>query len=294
MNNHMYEHPATQANLDDAARARRHGARARRRRARLARASGASAACPSRPSCCAAVEAARAGAAAPAGRAARARHRRRHARADRRRALRRQPLARAGWASRWPRRPRAAAPTVTVVAANVALPRARGVDYVDVETAAELADAPASASSPAADVLLMAAAVADYRPADAARRQAQEGPDATALDAARSSAPTDVLAALAAARRPGQMLVGFAAEHGDGARRATARDKLARKGLDAVVVNDISRAGIGFDAADNEVTIVTADGEQPRAAGLEGARSPRAILDAVLSRRSSPDVKVRR
>ena len=70
-----------------------------------------------------------------------------------------------------------------------------------------------------------------------------------------------MLAALAAARAPGQTLVGFAAEHGQGAVER-GRSKLERKGLDAVVVNDISRAEIGFDAADNEVAIVTADGDR--------------------------------
>ena len=70
-----------------------------------------------------------------------------------------------------------------------------------------------------------------------------------------------MLAALAARARAGQTLVGFAAEHGAG-RWSAARAKLERKGLDAVVVNDISRREIGFDAADNEVAIVTADGDR--------------------------------
>ncbi len=72
----------------------------------------------------------------------------------------------------------------------------------------------------------------------------------------------DVLAALAATRRPGQVLVGFAAEHGDGA-LAYGREKLAAKGVDAIVVNDVSRADIGFDAPANEVTVVTAERERP-------------------------------
>ena len=80
---------------------------------------------------------------------------------------------------------------------------------------------------------------------------------------------TDVLATLSARRRPGQLLVGFAAEHGEGA-VAYGRDKLARKDLDAVVVNDVGAPGIGFDAAENEVTIVTPDGRAPRSPRLEG------------------------
>ena len=95
----------------------------------------------------------------------------------------------------------------------------------------------------------------------------------------------DVLAALAARRRPDQTLVGFAAEHGDGA-VAYGRDKLARKGLDAVVVNDISRPDIGFDADANEVTIVDRDAASatsPRAAKAEvAARHPRRRVSRVL------------
>ncbi|MGC9221923.1 MAG: phosphopantothenoylcysteine decarboxylase, partial [Solirubrobacteraceae bacterium] len=69
----------------------------------------------------------------------------------------------------------------------------------------------------------------------------------------------DVLASLAARRRPGQTLVGFAAEHGPAA-LALGREKLARKRIDAIVVNDISRQDIGFDATHNEVVIIGADG----------------------------------
>jgi phosphopantothenoylcysteine decarboxylase/phosphopantothenate--cysteine ligase len=100
----------------------------------------------------------------------------------------------------------------------------------------------------------------------------------------------DVLAGLAARRRPGQLLVGFAAEHGDGA-VAYGRGKLERKGLDAVVVNDIGRPGIGFDAPDNEVTVVLPDGERhiPRAGKADIAR---AILDVAVSRRPTPSVRV--
>ena len=177
---------------------------------------------------------------------------------------------------------------MTVVAANVSLPRRPGIDYVDVTTAAELARA-CRERFVAADVLLMAAAVADYRPATVREDKIKktEAGETLALELERTE---DVLSALAAERRPGQLLVGFAAEHGERA-VAHARDKLERKRLDAVVVNDVSAPGIAFDAPDNEVTIVTADGEQlvPRATKAAVAAK---ILDAVLSRRSSPDVKV--
>src|SRR5687768_3690732 len=179
--------------------------------------------------------------------------------------------------------------SVTVIAANVALPRRAGIAYVDVSTAAELADA-ASRRFADADVLLMAAAVADYRPGDphAGKLKKDEAGELN-LQLVRT---TDVLSALASARRPGQVLVGFAAEHGEGA-LAHARGKLERKGLDAVVLNDVSDPSIGFDSADNEVVIVTPDGDHPvpKAAKAEVAG---AILDMVLSDRSSTPEKVPR
>lgn len=147
---------------------------------------------------------------------------------------------------------------VTVVAANVALPRTAGVTYVDVETAAQLKDA-CEAAFPAADVLLMSAAVADFRPADPAQQKIKKtGRDDLTV---RMEPTADVLSGLSAMRTPRQTLVGFAAETGEGA-VAYGRGKLERKGLDAVVVNDVAQPGIGFDTAENEVTIVTADGEE--------------------------------
>jgi phosphopantothenoylcysteine decarboxylase/phosphopantothenate--cysteine ligase len=175
---------------------------------------------------------------------------------------------------------------VTVVAANVSLPQAPGIHYIDVETAAELEQATARAFE-YADVLLMAAAVADFAPAESLDDKIKkEGRDGLSLELAPTS---DVLSALAAKRRPGQVLVGFAAEHGDAA-VANARGKLERKGLDAVVVNDISRPGIGFEAPDNEVTIVTGDGDLPvpRASKEEVAR---AILDRIEALRSAGEEK---
>jgi phosphopantothenoylcysteine decarboxylase/phosphopantothenate--cysteine ligase len=148
---------------------------------------------------------------------------------------------------------------VTVLAANVALARADGIAYRDVETAAELGAACAQ-ELPTADVLLMAAAVADFRPVDPPDgkiKKDRDAPDSIALE--RTS---DILATLAEQRSPRQTVVGFAAEHGEGA-IAYAREKLTRKRLDAIVVNDISRADIGFDTPDNEVTIVTSAGERP-------------------------------
>ena len=165
---------------------------------------------------------------------------------------------------------------VTLVAANVALPKPAGVRVVEVHTAAALLDA-ARAAFAEADVLLMAAAVADFRPAEALDDKiTKTGRDRLALELE----PTDdVLAALAAERASGKLLIGFAAEHGDGAVER-GRAKLERKRLDAVVINDISRPEIGFDAPDNEVTIVTAGSERHVPLGTKEAVAA-AILDEV-------------
>jgi phosphopantothenoylcysteine decarboxylase / phosphopantothenate---cysteine ligase len=175
---------------------------------------------------------------------------------------------------------------VTVVAANVALPRNPAVRYVDVESAADLGAA-TTAEFGACDLLLMAAAVADYRPAT---RRADKIKKAEAELELRLERTEDVLSGLAARRRAGQLIVGFAAETGAGALEY-GRGKLAGKGLDAVVVNDVAQPGIGFDSSDNEVTILTAEQERhvPRATKAEVAA---AILDTVLSHRSSTTLRV--
>jgi phosphopantothenoylcysteine decarboxylase / phosphopantothenate---cysteine ligase len=181
--------------------------------------------------------------------------------------------------------------TVTAIAANVSIPRPRGIEYVDVQTAAELADA-CAARFDACDVLLMAAAVADYRPEDPHDGKLKKDRTGGELNL-RLVRTADVLSTLADRRRPGQTIVGFAAEHGEDA-LAYGREKLARKKLDAIVVNDIGGAGVGFESAENEVWIVTAGDERhvPKASKAEIAAE---ILDAVvLSRGSSNNTKVRR
>jgi phosphopantothenoylcysteine decarboxylase/phosphopantothenate--cysteine ligase len=169
---------------------------------------------------------------------------------------------------------------VTLVAANVSLPTSAGIVRREAVTAAEL-ERECQAEFAACDVLLMAAAVADFRPV--APREGKIKKACRASMSLELEATTDVLAALAAQRRDGQTLVGFAAEHGEQAVEL-ARGKLIEKGLDALVVNDISREDIGFDSEANEVTILTngasADGAHKvgRAAKTQIAE---AILDAV-------------
>ncbi len=169
--------------------------------------------------------------------------------------------------------------TVTLIAANVVLDAPAGVRRIDVETTAELQHAVA-AEFPSSQVLLMAAAPADFRPeATAEGKLTRDG----ALDLALQ--PTeDILAGLVARRGPDQTIVGFAAEHGGDA-VARARAKLARKGADLIVLNDVSDPRIGFESAENEVTLVAADGEThvPRT-GKDAVAE--AILDRVEALRS--------
>jgi|SRR5579884_638916 len=170
---------------------------------------------------------------------------------------------------------------VVVVAANVTLPDPAGVTIVPVGTAAELKLASA-AHFGSCDVLLMAAAVADFRPAAPAPDKLKKDRGVPSL---KLEPTEDVLSGLSAERRSGQLLVGFAAEHGEGS-LAYGRGKLERKGLDLVVVNDIARAGIGFDAPDNEVTLISRDGREQTVARAAKAQVADAILDEIERLRS--------
>jgi phosphopantothenoylcysteine decarboxylase / phosphopantothenate---cysteine ligase len=163
---------------------------------------------------------------------------------------------------------------VTLVAANVSLPAPPGVRRIEVETASELAGA-LSREFDSSDVLLMAAAPADFRPKRAAGEKIhREAGGGLELDLEPTE---DILATLGARRRKGQTIIGFAAETGEGLQRA--RQKLDRKGADAIVLNDVSRSEIGFESAENEVVIVDASGEHrvPLA-------SKQDVADAILDR----------
>lgn len=141
---------------------------------------------------------------------------------------------------------------VTVVAANVGLERPAGVERVDVETAAQLGKA-LEARFGEADILFMAAAVADFTPEGTSDKKIARAGD---LRIELRENP-DLLAALARRRRPEQTLVGFAAEHG-GEWIERARAKLERKGIDAIVANDVSDPEIGFESEQNAITFITA------------------------------------
>ncbi|NEK86317.1 bifunctional phosphopantothenoylcysteine decarboxylase/phosphopantothenate--cysteine ligase CoaBC [Blastococcus saxobsidens] len=148
---------------------------------------------------------------------------------------------------------------VVLVAANVELPAPFGVRVVPVGTAEELRAAMLTEAGDA-DVVVMSAAVADFRPAAVAATKMKKG-SASEPDAVPLVRNPDVLAELVTKRAPGQLVVGFAAETGDddGDVLAHARAKLARKGCDLLVVNDVS-AGQVFGRGENAVVVLAADG----------------------------------
>jgi len=163
---------------------------------------------------------------------------------------------------------------VVLLAANLAVPAPHGVETVPTPTAEAMRDAALALED--VDVLLLAAAVADYRPSAvvSGKRPKDAGAWTVELE------PTDDIArALGARKRPGQVLVAFGAEHGEEG-LARKRAMLETKNADLVVFNDIGRPGIGFDSQENEVVLVTRDGERtvPRTAKAAVAV---AILDAV-------------
>jgi phosphopantothenoylcysteine decarboxylase/phosphopantothenate--cysteine ligase, prokaryotic len=173
---------------------------------------------------------------------------------------------------------------VTLVAANVDLPDPAGVDVARVGSAVELRDAVHKAAQDA-DAVVMAAAVADFRPSAAADHKIKKS-DASPEPIALAANP-DVLLELVANRRPGQLLVGFAAETGD--RGATVlehgRTKLARKGCDLLVVNAVG-PGKAFGQADNAGVILGADGSETVVEFGPKAVLAAALLDAVATRLS--------
>jgi phosphopantothenoylcysteine decarboxylase / phosphopantothenate---cysteine ligase len=171
---------------------------------------------------------------------------------------------------------------VTLVASNLAVPAPVGVDVIDAPTAEDVARETLARGD--ADVIVMAAAVADYRPtrADEGKRAKDGEPWTVTLEPT-----TDVLRELGAARRNGQLLIGFAADHGErGLERA--RTKLGNKHADLIVFNDVSRGDIGFDATENEVVLVSAEGER-RIEKAAKKRIAAVILDEVAVRLEEAD-----
>jgi phosphopantothenoylcysteine decarboxylase/phosphopantothenate--cysteine ligase len=159
---------------------------------------------------------------------------------------------------------------VTLLAANLSVPAPAGVTVVETPTAGDLErEALARADS---DVIVMAAGVADYRPPSPSttKRPKDGAPWTVELEPT-----TDVLAALGVARRPGQVLVGFAAD-GAGSGLERAREKRQAKKADLFVFNDVSRPDIGFDVPDNEVVLISEDGER------EVGKAPKRVIAAAV------------
>src|SRR3954464_15721846 len=166
---------------------------------------------------------------------------------------------------------------VTLVAANVDLPDPAGAKVVRVETTAELRDAVLSAAA-SADAVVMAAAPADFRPTTRSASKIKKAEDGTAPPIELTQNP-DILAELSTSRgRPSTVVVGFAAETGDatGSVLELARAKLARKGCDLLVVNDVT-GGAVFGSPENEAVVLGADG-----AVVEVPRGSKAALAHVI------------
>ncbi|MDT4924258.1 MAG: phosphopantothenoylcysteine decarboxylase / phosphopantothenate---cysteine ligase [Pseudonocardiales bacterium] len=173
---------------------------------------------------------------------------------------------------------------VTLIAANVDLPDPAGADVVRVGSALELRDAVHKAAEDA-DAVVMAAAVADFRPSDAADHKIKKvgGPPPTIF----LQENPDILAELVAAHRPGRLLVGFAAETGDSGASVLdyGRAKLARKGCDLLVVNAVG-PGKAFAQADNAGVILSSDGTETPVEFGPKALLAAAVWDAVAQRLS--------
>jgi phosphopantothenoylcysteine decarboxylase/phosphopantothenate--cysteine ligase len=155
------------------------------------------------------------------------------------------------------------------------------VEVVSVETAAEMEEAVLGRSAQA-DVVIMAAAVADFRPKVAADEKIKkhDGPPELVLEPT-----TDILAALGTRKRPGQVLVGFAAETSD--LRAHAAEKLRKKNVDLIVANDVSAPGAGFEHDTNSVVLLDPDGLDQNVPLTDKREVARLVLDAVVSRLNS-------
>jgi phosphopantothenoylcysteine decarboxylase/phosphopantothenate--cysteine ligase len=167
---------------------------------------------------------------------------------------------------------------VLLVAAPSSLPTPAGVRRIDVESALEMRDA-VLAALPRATVVVKAAAVADFRPATRAsgklRKEDLPADAGLTLELVRNP---DILAEVCRQKGP-RIVVGFAAESGD--LLAAARRKLARKGCDLLVANDVSSAGSGFDGDENAVVFVWPEGEVEELPRLSKALVAAHVLDRV-------------
>ncbi|MET0560337.1 MAG: bifunctional phosphopantothenoylcysteine decarboxylase/phosphopantothenate--cysteine ligase CoaBC [Gaiellaceae bacterium] len=165
---------------------------------------------------------------------------------------------------------RARGADVTLLAANLAVPLPAGVAVVDTPTAADLErEALGRADS---DVIVMAAAVADYRATEPSSTKRSKDGSAWVVELEPTA---DVLAAMGASRRPGQVIVGFAADEAEAGLERT-REKRRAKSADLFVYNDVSRRDIGFDSTENEVVVVSENGDR------HVAKAPKRVVAAAV------------
>jgi len=162
------------------------------------------------------------------------------------------------------------------------MPPPTDVDVVEVETAAEMAGAVLKAAE-SADVVVMAAAVADYRPAAPLPVKLKKSGAPMTLELV----PTlDILAEVGTRKKPGQVVVGFAAETASGTELVDlGRAKLASKGADLIVANDVTAEGAGFDHDTNVVTIFTREGRETPLPRMDKLDVAQRVLDEVLELR---------
>lgn len=165
--------------------------------------------------------------------------------------------------------------SVTLVSGPVSLEAPEGVRLIRVESASEMKAAMDQAAAEA-DVVIMAAAVADYRAAAPVDRKIKKDSEEVQIALIRND---DILAGLGKTKRAGQVLVGFAAETNDVV--AYASEKLKRKNADLFVANDVSRADIGFSADENEIHLLYADGRAVKVDKAPKKRIANSILDAI-------------
>lgn len=164
--------------------------------------------------------------------------------------------------------------SVTLISGPVALDPPAGVDLVRVVSAEDMATATIAAATDA-HAVIMAAAVADWRPAEVAGTKQAKGEGATSLALERTP---DILARLGAAKGD-RCLVGFAMETGD--LEAKARAKLVRKNLDLIVANDLQVPGAGFEASTNVVTLIDREGGVERLPKMDKEDVAGRVLDRI-------------
>ena len=167
---------------------------------------------------------------------------------------------------------------VTLVSGPVNLLPPEGVEVINIESAADMAKA-MKTSAQTADIIVMAAAVADYRPKQYSTSKVKKSDGDMCIELERTE---DVLLSLGKNKRPGQILVGFAAETDDLLKNA--QGKLERKNLDYIAANIVGVPGRGFAADNNAITLIGRDGSQTEFALQSKKDLAGALLDHILSR----------